>query len=64
MTQEQFITAVDNLFIEHYELGVYDLLGDFRSWDMWNDGMSPQEAFEELRGEVEEQIDMMEELFK
>jgi hypothetical protein len=64
MDLKEWTNKVNNMFIEKYELGVYDLLGDFPSWDMHDSGMTPQEAFDELAIDVEDQIELAEQFFK
>ena len=59
LTLEEWTQQVDALFWDHFSIGVYEILGDFNSWDMWDGEMSPAEAFDDLRGDVEIQIEDM-----
>ena len=52
MTLEEWTEAVDQIFYDKIGMGVYDILGDFSSYDMWHGEMTPLEAFEDLSGET------------
>ena len=59
LTLKQWTDKVDALFWDRYDIGVYEVLGDFSSWDMWHSEMSPDEAFEDLEADAQAEIDIM-----
>lgn len=46
-TFASWLYALDDICEKELELSFLDL-GDFNSWDCWNDGLSPREGYDEL----------------
>lgn len=59
LTLEEWTGQVDALFYDKIGMGVYDVLGDFCSYDMWDGDMTPAEAFEDLSGDVIDTLECM-----
>ena len=53
LTQKEWINKVDELCMDEFGAGIYDILGDFESWTPWNYGEDPEEYWHnELYHEV------------
>jgi hypothetical protein len=65
LTQDQWISKVDELCIKLYGVGIYDVLGDFESWTPWYYGENPEEYWhDELRYEVEAEASLITNILK
>lgn len=49
---ESWMTEVDQIFAAKFGGLTSEDLEDFYWWDLWNDGYTPQEAFEVYEDEV------------
>ena len=52
LSLDEWTQKVDDLFYDKIGMGVYDVLGDFNSYDLWEGGATPEEAFAELADET------------
>lgn len=43
LTMEQWLDKVDRIIFDKYGISVHDL-ADFQIWDLWHDGVSPEEG--------------------
>lgn len=59
LTLKEWTQQVDALFWDEFSIGVYEILGDFCSWDMWHDEMTPEEAYEDLSGDARDTVESM-----
>lgn len=59
---KEWTQEVDRIVYERYDLGVYCILGDFMSYDLWSDGLSPSEAVAELEDDINERLGELEEM--
>lgn len=55
MALEEFMTALDQLFLETFGLG-YEDFPDYLWYDCWANGMTPTQAFDDFRKDNERTI--------